>query len=203
VPDQPYSRGQFLTEDSGHDGVTFTKFASWVEEGRFADIEKLLALASPTHWLRESLIRSWGDFYLIHVQAIDQPAYADALKKLSAAVETLTAIQSYSSTTALLRLPKPKAIMLFAGKAAGRGRRARWAFERLVLALSDLHRDILLQRQQAQLEEGYYNFIELNIRVLRDLRSKLPSVRLQFPEGKRQILRSLRQIAKRSETIDQ
>jgi hypothetical protein len=142
MPDKPYSPGEVLPEDPGH-GVTFTHFASLVQEKRLADIEKLFIQPSPTDWLREWLIRCWWHFYVIHLQIADEPSYKKALGRLGSAVAELTAIKSRGRTVNQLSLPDLPLIRQLAGEPSrqrSRGRPPLYAFERLVLALDDLFR---------------------------------------------------------------
>jgi hypothetical protein len=202
VPDQPYSPGPVLSEDPGH-GVNFTQFVTWIRESRFEDIEKLFKLSSPTPWLREWLIRAWWGYYSLHVKAIDQPAYKEASDELARAVKKITAIKSHSGTVALLAPPNPQLISQFAGKHRGRGRRSRLEFERLVLCLAEPYHHLVREWEPAPSPEYFYRFIEQNIRVLLDLEPDLKPTQLQFPRKQRQILKSLQQIARRSERISQ
>jgi hypothetical protein len=63
---QPPTPGK-LPPDDGR-GLKFTRFASWVPERRFTEIEKLFNLPSPPDWFRENFIRRWWGFHLANLE---------------------------------------------------------------------------------------------------------------------------------------
>jgi hypothetical protein len=214
MPDaRPYSRGLLLPEAASC-GTTFQQFAELIEKRHFADIEALFELRTPSHDVREVLIRYCWHFYNLTLQRGRKREHAKRLRQEArrvARLEEKTAeIMGYSgpadesprhATTELLK----QADMLAEGAPGGQTMRE---FKRLVEELGALYRRLVPEPEEPEKKVAwsekagpqFAQFVVHVVTVLIALQARLPSVKLHFPRRKRAISEHLRRAQRVAES---